>query len=127
MHMRGFPNCFMMSLAQSGVTMNYTYVMNEQSKNLAYIISHALDNGIKTLEVSEEAEAEWVDSVLRHSMDRRGFFELCTPGYINNEGDHREHFRQNSFFLGEPTEFKKILEDWRAEGGMRGLESEPPI
>ena len=125
MHIRGFPNCFMMSIAQSGVTMNFTYILNEQSKNLAYIIARALNNDMKTLEVSEEAEAEWVDDVLEHSMDREDFFELCTPGYINNEGSHREQFRQNGFFFGEPTEFKKILEDWRAEGGMKGLESHP--
>jgi len=125
MHIHGFPNCFMMSIAQSGVTMNFTYILNEQSKNLAYIISRALNDDTKTLEVSEEAEAEWVDNVLQHSIDREDFFELCTPGYINNEGSHRKQFRQNGFFFGEPTEFKKILEDWRAEGGMKGLESDP--
>ncbi len=124
MHIRGFPNCFMMSIAQSGVTMNYTYIANEQSKNLAYIISRALGDDLKTLEVSEEAEAGWVESVLQHSNDRSEFLESCTPGYINNEGSDRRQFRQNGFFLGEPTEFKKILEEWRAEGGMKGLESE---
>ena len=124
MHIHGFPNCFMLSIAQTGVTMNYTYVMNEQSKNLAYIISRALDSDVKTLEVSEEAEAEWVASVIQHASDRSEFLEVCTPGYINNEGSDRKHFRQNGFFVGKPTEFKKILEDWRAEGGMKGLEWE---
>ena len=123
MHIHGFPNCFMMSIAQSGVTMNYTYIANEQSKNLAYIISLALKNDVKTLEVSAAAEAGWVASVLQHSNDRSEFFENCTPGYINNEGSDRSQFRQNGFFSGEPIEFKKILEDWRAEGGMMGLES----
>ncbi|MBJ21113.1 MAG: monooxygenase [Deltaproteobacteria bacterium] len=124
MHIHGFPNCFMMSIAQSGVTMNFTYILNEQSKNLAHTISRALEEGVKTLEVSEEAESEWVDKVLQHSDDREDFFELCTPGYINNEGGHRKQFRQNGFFFGEPTEFKTILEDWRAEGGMKGLVSQ---
>ena len=114
----------MMSIAQSGVTMNFTYILNEQSKILAYVISRALAADTKTFEVSEGAETAWVDSVLEHSSDRSEFFEGCTPGYINNEGRDREQFRQNGFFFGEPTEFKKILEEWRAEGGMKGLDLE---
>jgi cyclohexanone monooxygenase len=124
MHIRGFPNCIMMSIAQSGVTMSFTYILNEQTKILAHVISRALAADRKTFEVSQEAETEWVDSVLAHSSDRSAFFEDCTPGYINNEGRDREKFRQNGFFFGEPTEFKKILEEWQAAGDMKGLELE---
>jgi len=30
--------------------------------------------------------------------------------------------RQNFFYFGGPTEFIEILENWRADGKMRGLE-----
>ena len=46
----------------------------------------------------------------------------CTPGYYNNEGQPSQKSRQNSFFFGEPEEFVKLLEGWRADGGMKGLE-----
>ena len=39
-----------------------------------------------------------------------------------NEGKPGEGSRQNGFYFGEPKEFVKILEDWRADGEMKGLE-----
>ncbi|MGE4605546.1 MAG: monooxygenase, partial [Myxococcota bacterium] len=121
-HIHGFPNCFMMSIAQSGLTVNFPYMLNEQAKHLAYIIERALDSGISALEVSEEAETEWVDTIIRLADNRSGFSEQCTPGYYNNEGQPGEATRQSSFFFGGPTEFVDILEGWRADGGMKGLE-----
>ncbi len=126
LHIRGFPNCFMMSIAQSGLTVNFPYMLNEQAKHLAYIIQRALEKGIQSLEVSEEAEAEWVDAVIRLADRTTAFGEQCTPGYYNNEGMPGRKSRQNGFYFGGPTEFVKILEDWRADGGMKGLESEVP-
>jgi cyclohexanone monooxygenase len=122
MHTRGFPNCFfIMSITQSGFTVNFTHMLGETGRHLAYIIKRALDEGIQSLEVSEEAEAEWVDTILSraHLGD---FQQTCTPSYYNNEGQPGNVSRQNFFFFGEPMEFMKILEDCRAEGGMKGLE-----
>jgi len=42
MHIRGFPNCFMMSIAQSGLTVNFPYMLNEQGKHIGYIVAQAL-------------------------------------------------------------------------------------
>ncbi len=122
MHMRDFPNCFMMSIAQSGLTVNFPYMGNEQAKHLAYIIKRALDKGIQSLEVSEEAEAEWVDAVLRLAEGRAEFAEQCTPGYYNNEGKPGKQTRQNFFYFGGPAEFVEILEAWRADDSLKGLE-----
>ena len=122
MHIRGFPNCFMMSIAQSGLTVNFPYMINEQAKHIAYIVKRALDEPIHSLEASEEAEAEWVDSVLRLAEDRSEFSEQCTPGYYNNEGKPGRHTRQNFFYFGGPTGFVELLEAWRADGSMKGLE-----
>ncbi len=121
-HTRGFPNCFfIVSITQSGFTVNFTHMLGETGRHLAYIIKRALDEGIQSLEVSEEAEAEWVDTILSraHLGD---FQQTCTPSYYNNEGQPGKVSRQNFFFFGEPMEFMKILEDCRAEGGMKGLE-----
>ena len=41
MHTSGFPNCFIFSNTQSGFTVNFPHMLNEQSKHLAYILSEA--------------------------------------------------------------------------------------
>jgi cation diffusion facilitator CzcD-associated flavoprotein CzcO len=122
MHIHGFPNCFMMSIAQSGFTVNFPYIIDLQARHVAYIIQRALDDGIRALEVSEQAEAEWVDTVVRCGDRTVEFSESCTPGYYNNEGHADARTRQGGFFFGGPTEFAEILEAWRADGGLAGLE-----
>ena len=57
----------MMSIAQSGFTVNFPHMINEQAKQIAYVIHAALDQGIRSLEVSEKAEQDWVDAVIATS------------------------------------------------------------
>jgi cation diffusion facilitator CzcD-associated flavoprotein CzcO len=121
-HIHGFPNCFMMSIAQSGFTVNFPYLINEQAKHIAWVIRSALDKGLRSLEVTAEAEAEWVEAVIGRAERTAGFAEQCTPGYYNNEGRPGRAGRQGSFFFGGPTEFVEILEKWRADGDLKGLE-----
>jgi cyclohexanone monooxygenase len=121
-HIHGFPNCFMMSIAQSGFTVNFPHMINEQAKHIAHVISVALARGVQRLEVSAEAEAEWVDAVIQRAGNTLEFSQNCTPGYYNNEGQPSEASRQNGFHFGGPTAFVKILEDWRADGSLKGLE-----
>ncbi len=125
MHSRGFPNCFIMGPQQSGFTVNFPHMLDEQSKHIAYLIKHAVDNDIRTLEVSEEAEEEWVQTVLQAAGMGRQFLEECTPGYYNNEGNLSEVAAQNGFYGGGSVAFFKILSDWRDEGSLRGLDLEP--
>lgn len=131
MHSRGFPNCFIISNAQSGLTVNFPHMLNEQSKHLAYIITHALDHEIRALEVSQEAEDAWVETIISLARNSQDFFESCTPGYYNNEGKFGELDGQSGTFFGRgqngpygggPVAFVKLLEDWRAEGNLSGLE-----
>ena len=120
-HIHGFPNCFMMSIAQSGFTVNFPYMINEQAKHIAYVIQRALDTRIQSLEVTEAAESEWVEAVIGRSGLTTDFAENCTPGYYNNEGQPGPTGQQNGFYFGGPTEFVEILERWRADGDMKGL------
>ncbi|MBW2313680.1 MAG: NAD(P)/FAD-dependent oxidoreductase [Deltaproteobacteria bacterium] len=123
MHAHGFPNLFfIMSITQSGFTVNFTHMLGETGRHLAYIIKSALDRGVSSLEVSEEAEAEWVDTILGLATLGSGFQQSCTPSYYNNEGKPGEISRQNGFYYGEPMGFMKILEDYREDGGLKGLE-----
>ena len=121
-HCRGFPNCFIISIAQSGFSVNFPHMLNEQAKHLSYIIKHALDHQVRALEVSEEAEAEWVETIIDLARNARAFQESCTPGYYNNEGKPGELSGQNTSYGGGPIAFVKLLEDWRAAGTLQGLE-----
>jgi cyclohexanone monooxygenase len=123
MHSHGFPNCFfIMSIVQAGFAVNFTHGLGDTARHLAFIVERAIDEGVESLEVSKEAENEWVERVLELAGDRGDFMQNCTPSYYNNEGKPGKTSRQNGFFFGEPGEFMKILEDCRADGGMKGLE-----
>ena len=122
MFSRGFPNCFIMGPQQSGFTVNFPHMLDEQSRHIAYIVKHAVDNNLRTLEVSEKAEAEWVETVLSRSFWGREFLMECTPGYYNNEGMVSDLATQNGFYGGGSVEFFRILQNWRAEGSLPGLE-----
>jgi cyclohexanone monooxygenase len=122
MHSRGFPNCFIMNNQQAGFTANYPHMLNEQSQHIAYIVGQARERSAKTVEVSEEAEAEWVATIIRMARAAQDFLEACTPGYYNNEGKPGERSGQDGFYGGGSPEFFRILREWRAAGGLAGLE-----
>ena len=122
MHSRGFPNCFIMGNQQTGFTVNYPHMLNEQSRHIAYIVKRAIERGARSVEVKEQAEAEWVDTIVRLARLGQQFLEDCTPGYYNNEGKPGERSGQNGFYGGGSVAFFQILRDWRAEGGLQGLE-----
>jgi cation diffusion facilitator CzcD-associated flavoprotein CzcO len=122
LHVRGFPNCFVESIAQSGFTVNFPYLLDVQASHVAWVIASALSRGITEVEASASAEAAWVDTVLARSALVAQRRKACTPGYYNREGrvDHRT--QQGSFFIGGPTEYADILTAWRVEGTLDGLD-----
>ncbi|MBM3674953.1 MAG: NAD(P)/FAD-dependent oxidoreductase [Actinobacteria bacterium] len=121
-HIHGFPNLFMNSTAQSALTVNFPYLIDLQARHAAWTIAEALARDIGEVEASAEAEAGWVDEVVTRAARSAQFSEGCTPGYYNNEGTADAKSRQGTFFFGAPTEYAEILETWRAEGTMEGLE-----
>ena len=122
MHSRGFPNCFVMSQTQSGMSVNFPHMIDEQSKHLAYLVSSARKRGIETVEATAEAEQQWVQAVLDLSETRRAFLESCTPGFYNNEGQRSAASDRNLPFGAGPVAFVNILADWREAGTFDGLE-----
>ncbi|MGO9928468.1 MAG: flavin-containing monooxygenase [Mycobacterium sp.] len=118
----GFPNCFIESIAQAGLTVNFPYLLDVQASHVAWIIAWALARGVAEVEASPSAEAAWVDTVVARSAATAERASTCTPGYYNREGKADAQTRQGSFFFGAPTEYADILEAWRAKGDMEGLE-----
>ena len=122
MHSRDFPNNFIFAIAQSGFTVSYPHMLNEQSKHAAYIIAECQKRGVTVVEASEQAEADWVQTVIDSAISRQEFAEECTPGYYNNEGKPSALAAQNGAYGRGPIAFIKLIEQWRAEGAMQGLE-----
>lgn len=121
-HSRGFPNCFIVSNSQSGFTANFPHMLNEQSKHIAYIVKTCGERQVRTIEAAEDAEKDWVQTIESLAIMRQKFFEECTPGYYNNEGKLSERAARNGPYGAGPIAFVNILENWRADGGLKGLE-----
>jgi cyclohexanone monooxygenase len=125
MHTHGFPNCFIFSNTQSGFTVNFPHMLDEQAKHAAYVIREAFDRGASTVEATQEAEDEWVETIIGLAQNNLKFLESCTPGYYNNEGKPTERSGQNGFFGGGSIAFIRLLEEWRTKGQLEGLELTP--
>jgi cyclohexanone monooxygenase len=97
-------------------------MINEQSKHIAYVLKSAVERQARTLEPSVEAEAAWVQTIIDLSIMREAFLKECTPGYYNNEGQPERMAKQNGSYGAGPVAFAEVLEDWRAEGSLKGLE-----
>ena len=119
---RGFPNMLLIQTAQGGYSANFQHMLAETAKHIAFVASEALKNDLRTLEPEAQAEADWVKSIVRMSNFRAPFLKECTPGYYNNEGQPDEVTAKNGSYLKGPNAFVRLLEGWRAEGTMRGLE-----
>ena len=51
------------------------------------------------------------------------FLENCTPGYYNNEGQpNGDLIRRNGAYAPGIMAFSNVLDAWRAEGKLAGLE-----
>jgi cyclohexanone monooxygenase len=122
MHSRGFPNCFIFSNVQSGFTVNFPHMIDEQARHCAYILERAFANGATVVEASQEAEDAWVEEILQLAVNNQKFLESCTPGYYNNEGRPGERSLRNGSYGAGAIAFIKVLERWRDEGSLAGLE-----
>jgi cyclohexanone monooxygenase len=123
-HSVGFPNCFIVSNIQSGFTVNFPHMLNEQSKHIAYVLRQAQEMGATLVEATHAAEDAWVRTIVDLSQNNVKFLEACTPGYYNNEGKPAARSLQNGSFGAGPVAFVKLLEQWRATGEMAGLHVE---
>jgi cyclohexanone monooxygenase len=121
-HVHGFPNAFVISNAQSGFTANFPHMLAEQAKHIAYIVGHCMAKQVRVVETTAEAEEAWIAEIKKLALLRRAYLEACTPGYYNNEGQPAARAEQDGWYGAGPIKFVQVLEDWRAEGSLKGLD-----
>lgn len=122
LHSRGFPNCFIFSNIQSGFTVNFPHMLNEQARHVAYILGRAMADEVRVIEAAQDAEDQWVKTIVELSQNNQKFLEACTPGYYNNEGKPGERSSRNASYGAGSIAFIKLLEQWREAGTLSGLE-----
>jgi cyclohexanone monooxygenase len=125
MHVHGFPNMFVLGHTQGGFTVNYPHLLDEASRHLCHILRHAIDDDLSTVEVTAQAEEEWLTALAESARDIRAFQEQCTPGYYNNEGQPGTGGFLASSYGNGPMPFFQLLSDWRDAGTFAGLERRP--
>lgn len=123
MHTRDFPNMFVISQAQAGMSPNFPHMISEQAAHIAHIVERCGEKGIETVEPIETAENDWVSSIVAGVIARRHILETCTPGYYNNEGRASASGAQSGTFAAGPIAFAELLRDWREQGDFAGLEA----
>ena len=122
-HVHNFPNLFISQATQgANLISNYPHNLTECGNTMAIMVRHALDNGFKEIEVTEEAEAQWMELLLQAPPMMIGTTE-CTPGYYNNEGQGWGDgaTRAVSYPYG-PVAYFKYLNYWRDSGNFEGVE-----
>ena len=122
MHTRGFPNCFILSQSQAGMSPNFPHMLSEQARHLTHIVDYGLKHDVKRIEPSEQAEAAWVDSIVEMGAERIRQLQACTPGYYNGEGRITSDAARNLPFGEGPVVFIDLLKAWRDCGDFAGLE-----
>ena len=119
---RDFPNCFFMGNLQSGYSPNFTHMLDESARHIAHILGCARDGEFTRVEVSASAERGWVETCEAKRPDFGSFFEDCTPGYYNNEGQPEQGGGQTGWYGGGCDEYFRLLASWREDGSCPGLE-----
>ena len=119
----GFPNWFTIGINQNGLSPNMTAMFDDQAVHVSYIIKEVLDRGKTRIEVTEDAENAWVDTIvsLAGNPMASAFLEECTPGYYNREGEGRGSGLQNSPYAPGINAFNKLLANWREAGDLDGM------
>ena len=132
----GFPNLFLMPMvftpgvaAQTARLANVSHILSEVADAVSAVIERCSSVGAASVDVTEEAERAWVDTVVNaeknvdpDSIRSRSYQAKCTPGYFNNEGRPDALLLNDAPYGGTALQFFGLLRSWREDEGLPGLE-----
>ena len=121
-HVHGFPNLFLVQATQgANLISNYPHNLVDSAKTIATMIAHAEETGADEIEVTQEAQAKWVELLMTGPGMLIGTPD-CTPGYYNNEGQPTEEAKYAVGYPAGAQAYFKYIEDWRTNGRFEGVE-----
>jgi hypothetical protein len=126
---RGCPNMFVMPapFQQAVVTVNYTQVAVLGAEFVGRAVGLLQRQGVDVFDVSEEAEAKWVQGIVDGYIDASRVMAACTPSRINDEGHPEERTPLVGAYrggLGDWFGYRDRLEKWLDDGHFDGLDVE---
>jgi cation diffusion facilitator CzcD-associated flavoprotein CzcO len=120
-HVNGFPNLMLSGTRQGSWANNFPHAQDEVARHMAQIIRHAKDNDVDAIEVTPEAETDWVQfHVKKAEAHLIPIWRDCTPSYFNNEGHPAASITRDGALACSTMEYAEILRKSR-EAGMPGL------
>jgi len=117
----GFPNQFYIGYIQGGLNASVTLQFGNQGYHIAHVISEVLKRGCTVAEPSQEAQDEYVRHFESMEIDLSDFQRQCPPSYFNNEGEVKPKWALFRAYGPGWDGFQKLLQDWRAQGDLKGL------
>ncbi|GIX30133.1 MAG: monooxygenase [Porticoccaceae bacterium] len=121
---RHFPNMFFTGYIQGGLNTTTTLQFEEQVRHAAYIIGETLRRGGVVVEPTQEAQDAYVRHFREVEVDMTEFNETCPPSYFTNEGEKNAKWALFRGYGPGWDAFVELLERWRSDGRMEGLEVE---
>jgi len=116
-----FPNMFFTGYVQGGLNGTTTLQFGEQGRHASWVISQALQQGVKSIEPSKEGQDAYLKRFKELELDLSAILNDCTPSYFTNEGDKEaKWFLFRGWGLGWDN-WQAMLEDWRQKGDFAGM------
>ena len=78
--------CIFFGPQQSGFTATYTFALDENAMQTAYILGELKKRGATRVDASEKAEAAWINTIKRVARQTEEFQKSCTPGTTTTRG-----------------------------------------
>ena len=121
-HVHGFPNAFLVQPAQgANLISNVPHNLTEAASTIAAIVREAIARDARTVDVTAEAQARWVELLLNAPPRLIGGPD-CTPGYYNNEGQEpTAAMRLAVGYPAGPSAYFRYIASWRDDGAFAGL------
>ena len=112
MQVSEFPNMFVIGGAQGTLATTRTYDLAIQTGHCARIMEYCREQDFTRIEAKREAEQAWKAEMEDKAVDHKDYFQACTPGYINFEG--QGGFVWNYYYGAGPVEYRRVIDAWLA-------------
>jgi cation diffusion facilitator CzcD-associated flavoprotein CzcO len=126
----GFPNMMVVgALRDGGAAINAHFAYDAQAQHTAQVVARCLRTGVARLEVTDQAERAWRQTMEEKAPPARTLLE-CTPGYLNSEGAGGGDSLRLAVYGGGSIEYLDILTEWRRrhfERDMNIVSLEQPV
>lgn len=67
--------------AQASASINFPFVFEYQIQWFVHVVKMCKERGIEVADVTEQAEKDWTEEIVRKSVLQKEFLSNCSPGY----------------------------------------------